>query len=85
MNTAGADRDSSGPLSRVDHPREPYGLPPTYRVTSLIRNSAPRAPHGLLSLFCFTLVAGPRGSLRLELSDTRVYEPHPPPTPKPRN
>jgi len=26
-------------------------------------------------LFCFTLVTGPRRSLSLKLSDTRVYEP----------
>jgi len=29
----------------------------------------------MLLLFFFTLVTGPRRSLRLKLSDTRVYEP----------
>jgi hypothetical protein len=33
-------------------------------------------PHLPLLLFFFTLVTGPRGSLSLKLSDTRVYEPH---------
>jgi len=32
-------------------------------------------PRGVFFFFFFTLVTGPRRSLRLKLSDTRVYEP----------
>ena len=35
----------------------------------------PDAPVPFLLLFFFTLVTGPRRSLRLKLSDTRDYEP----------
>ena len=46
------------------------GLPPGWWTQH------PR-PSGLgrLLLFCLTLVTGPRGSLSLKLSDTKVYEP----------
>jgi len=43
---------------------------------SLARSSSARSrPRFFFSFFFFTLVAGPRRSLNLKLSDTRVYEP----------
>jgi len=43
--------------------------------TPAARTRCPLNPEPLLSFFFFTLVTGPRRSLSLKLSGTRVYEP----------
>ena len=69
--------------SLITESRPPYcfSRPATLMHDSLMRESIPGGggdvPAGSVTplLFFFTLVTGPRRSLSLELSDTRVYEP----------